>query len=289
MPRLTPHGRRSRAGTVPNSSRSLNYRGRKSNINTVGVTEYIHNKFKKEFRRVCEKKETNYNSTIADCANAVNTTLFPNNTILLTPNTNLTIVQGTGQANRIGDRIRPTKCELMVSLITPPYNGTSNSVPIPQEVEIYIFSIKNSTNTLAGAQAVTASSGSFFANGNTSIGCQGNLIDAMKLVNKDVISLYYRKRFKVAPAIMSTNTGAQANSYLYANNDFKLHQMIKINLMKKGFPKQITWNDTTTLSSSRQLFMLINPMDADGGANTDTTASIPMTFMYQINMEFIDA
>lgn len=238
---------------------------------------------------LAESKNASYFSNVIQIGNAVNVSIFPLGTILLTPNTLLTVAQGTGESGRVGNRIKVSKAILNMTVFPEPYTAVTNTVPIPQVYEIFIYSLKGTAQTLANAQACIANAnGYFFQANNTFTGFGGNSSDTMRIVNSDAVSVYYHKRFKLSAALLESNTGTQANFYSYANNDFKLLQMHKIDLMKNGYPPTIIWNDTQTLAESRALYCTISPWDADGGAAVDTTNAIPINFTYALTMEYKD-
>lgn len=258
--------------------------------NRKNIPKRMRKNIKKVILSLAESKNASYFSSVIQVGNAINATSFPNGTILLTPNTLLTVAQGTGESGRIGNRIKVSKCTLNMTVFPEPYTAVTNTVPIPQCYEIFIWSFKGQySSTLAYAQStVSNATGTFFQANNTYTGFGGNSSDTMRMVNSDTISLYFHKRFKLSASVLSSNTGNQANFYNYANNDFKLLQLHKIDLMKHGFPPSIVWNDTNPLAESRQLFMTISPWDCDGGAALDTTNAIPINFTYALTMEYKD-
>ena len=51
----------------------------------------------------------------------------------------ITIPQGTGQGDRIGNRIKTKKLMFKRTLVPLPYDGTFNPVPQPVQVKMWIF------------------------------------------------------------------------------------------------------------------------------------------------------
>lgn len=250
----------------------------------------IRNEVKKVLRRQLEKKVANFQAAV-NMGNAVNTTAFPTNCFPVTPYVNfMQITQGTTQTTRIGNEVRPVYAKLKLMMFPNPYTVSSNTAPMPQGVEIYIFSVKGTVQALSDAQVVvSAAAGTFFQNASSSIGFQGNAVDSLRIVNTNDVTVYYHKRVKLGAAIYSSNTGAQANAFHYANNDYKLNQTLSIDLMKNGFPRKLIWNDTGTTPESKPLFCIISPWDCDGGAALDTTAAIPANFLYSLDVKYTDA
>lgn len=240
---------------------------------------------------MAEKKNVRYtpNATL-DLANAVNTGSpgFSDNVITLTPSSGTyTIAQGSTQGTRIGNEVRVNKVDLRLQVFPAPYNATSNTIPMPQVIIGYIFGMKGINVALSNAQFTTSVTGDFFDNGASSSGFQGNIVDYMGIPNKDQVIIYKRFVMKLGAASYTSNTGQQANQFSFTNNDFKMCCLKTIDLTRY-FPKVIKFNDTGTPSLTKQLYCVLSPVDADGGANADGAAALPCLWNYIINLYYTD-
>lgn len=240
--------------------------------------------------RQIENKTADFGPTgLIDLANAQNTAIFPGNNVKsLTPFTaELVVQQGTSQGTRVGNEIKIVKATLGLQYFPQPYNASTNSIPMPQCVRVIIFSIKDATQTIAQAQTICLNS--FFQNGAASAGFSGNMTDYLRVVNKDLVTVYRDFTLKLGAAAYILNTGNQDEFYNYTNNDFKINEHMKIDLLKAGYPKTLRFNDNAVIADGRQLFIVSNPVDADGGSNSDTTSALPSLMDYHINIEYEDA
>lgn len=270
--------------------KKVNYLKKPFNILNKKPSKRLVNTIKKVISRQIENKIQDYGPAgLVDLASASNTAVFPGNNVKqLTPFTGeLVIQQGTGQGARIGNDVRVVKATLALQYFPQPYSGSTNSIPMPQVVRIIIFSLKTPTDTIANAQSVCLNT--FFQNGSSYSGFVGNMTDYLRSVNRDQVTVYKDITIKLGAALYASNTGTQAQFYQYANNDFPLNQHMKIDLLKCGYPKVLRWNDNDVITSGRQLYIVSNPMDADGGTNTDTTSALPSLMDYHINIEYEDA
>lgn len=214
-----------------------------------------------------------------------------NNIVCLTPNTGTgkvySIVQGTGQQQRIGNQVTPLKCTLKFNLFAMPYSAVSNTTPRPVTVRLYIVSPKPGivcTNNDNMAQNIMAVN--FFQNGNSSLGFLGNLYDLITPVNADVVTLHYSRDFKIAPAAYTGVTGGASASDTKASNDYSLSQEWIVDVTKY-MPKKINFDDTTGGTTSRPLFAIFVPTAFNGA--TYTAAEIPIAGVFSLDLQFIDA
>lgn len=262
--------------------RKKSYTKSKSKISKKTLTKFV----KKVLKRQLEKKTQQFSAAYS-MSNASNLS-FSNNTQPLTPTTSsLVITQGVGQGARLGNEVSVTGATLNLMMFPNPYTISENTVPMPQGIELFIWSVKGDTQTLAGARTITTTN--FFQNGSSSTGFSGNNFDHMVKPNLDKVTPYFHGYYKLGAANYQTNTGTQANQFSFANNDYKLNHNVKVNLMEKGFPKKLIWNDNTDTATSRQLFFTISPWDCDGGANADTITAVPCNFEYIVEVEYTDA
>jgi len=129
------------------------------------------------------------------------------------------IGQGSGAGNRIGNQIKCKSCHFKAVF----YCGTPDS-PAPAYFRIILVRLKRRYGNDT-VPTVAAPSG-LLQNGNTSIQPANELFDMYQYINKDVYTVIYSRIMKLSPA-----SGGTAPA-LAPNNDFKLSQMINVNLTK---------------------------------------------------------
>lgn len=188
----------------------------------------------------------------------------------------LAISQGTGQGDRIGNKIRVVKATLSYVLYPYPYHITLNPAPTPQDIRMVLA--RNNTDVQS-----TPPIGTFFQNGDTTATCSGGLTDMCKTVNRDGVSVFKDWRHKVAPSVFATLSGGAASSFYGANNDYKLNVLKKVDITKY-VPKVIDYLDTAG-TTSKSLFWNVFCADADGtiGGSTYTIQGT-----YTIDFTFVD-
>lgn len=229
-------------------------------------------KVMKVVKRAAEHKQIAYNAqvNIATPAGGVfyQLDLSPNNS-------NLTIPQGTGQGNRVGNKVRVVKATLKYILQPYPYDAILNSVPQPQDVRMIISSTKGQTQNAPPLA-------SFMQYGNTSQTAAGYSVDMLTPVNRDTQTVYKDWRHKVGASAVPTVAGTNATYFSY-NNDYKLNVMKTVDLTK-FYPKNIDYNDTTVLPTDRGVFLNVLTDDWDGTTSA-STYSLKMTYMINVIYE----
>ena len=185
---------------------------------------------------------------------------------------------GTGVGNRIGNRISIRKMVLNYIIYPAQYSLAQNASPKPQEVRMFIGWRK------AEPTVQPTAFGDFFQLGSSSQAPSGDLLDMLRPVNKDAWRIILTRTHKVGPAII-TSTGTVADAQQYANNDFKTNVKGSINLTKH-FVKNVIFNDTTQIPTSRNLFCMTTTANSDNSAS----ASFQTCRMsYWIDCEYEDA
>lgn len=207
---------------------------------------------------------------------------FGNQIAALTPynSVGLTIAQGTGQGDRVGDRIRTVKAVLRYTIYPNAYHATINPVPTPQNVRIWFFGQKSSNTLLA------TNPPNFAQTGDSSTTLTGTILDLNRVVNRDVYTYYGHRTHKLGYSINQASGAATSNAQ-FANNDYKLNIQGYVDLTK-WFPKLIKYNDTDQNPNSKLIMMLVESVNADGSAQT-TVGVTPANINYQITYTFSDA
>lgn len=237
-----------------------------------------------------EKKRIPYISSATLYGLTQTVSIATNNIIGLTPNSftgkTYTIVQGTGQQNRIGNQISPVKAVLKVNMFAAPYNAVSNTAPRPFTVRMLILSPKPGIQCISCTDLSTIVSTTLFQNGNGTLGALGNLYDLITPYNDDVVTIHFVRDFKLGPAAFTGVTGGADATTTKASNDFSLSQEYTVDVTKY-LPKKITFDDNSGQTTSRPTFCLFHPVAFDSvvyGA-----AQIPCNMVFSFGMDYVDA
>jgi len=207
--------------------------------------------------------------------------LYQSCTAPLTPYTSyLSITQGTGVSNRIGNQISVRRAYLKILLVSAPVDATNNITPTPQIINLFIYGTKPSYDSLSVIQ--NASLNSFFDSGNSYIGITSDLSDNMYDLNKDIIIPHMRKQYKLGSSTYFTPTNQQA----FYNNDHKLNYIIKIDVTK-WYPKKIIWNDTATTPTTRNLYFTLESCNSTGTAAP--AQNIPVFYSWSMELQYEDS
>lgn len=205
--------------------------------------------------------------------------------IQLNPNAlTLPISQGSGQANRVGNKIETRKATIKMMFTPLIYDVVTNKTPNPQIVKIWGLWFKQ--GDYSGAPP--ANLAHFFQSGNTSIVPQGNLLDDFLTVNKQAYTVAFTRTVKVGNAKVTTSSNSSFNNQnqTFANNDFKLSAKVVIDYTKHLIKMQ-KFNDTDTEPSVRQLFLVVESISATNDINA--TSGWPVDMVYEIDYRFQDA
>jgi len=198
----------------------------------------------------------------------------------MTPYTGyMTVGQGVQQNQRIGNQIKIKKATLRYILRPTGYDAGSNPFPAPVVVDLYLGKIK----VCPGEIPAAVDFNTLYQNGNTSFGPVGNLNDLISETNKDYWTISKRWSHKVGFA-NTQGTGGAANFQYFANNDFKLNIMKKMDITKH-YPKTLKFNDGTNQVQGPGLFLFYQCVSAGGGQNASTVLPCHITFWIDIQYE----
>lgn len=271
-----------------NKNRRYPRRARKANKKrvskraSVATVPFVMRKFK-QLERTRETKCLQFYSgstpisayNIGASGGAANTlTVIP-----LGPNSlNLPIPQGTGQGQRVGNKIETVKATIRMMFFPALYSAESNPAPTPQVVKIWGLWYK--LGDYSGAPP--ASLEDMFQSGDTSIDPTGVLLDDFLTVNKDAYHVAFTRTFKVGNQSSTGNTN-QSNG-VYLNNDFKMNAKCTIDYTKHLIKHQ-KFNDTDTETSNRQLYLVVESLNPSGGPGL----GFPTIMTYEIDYRWKDA
>lgn len=178
------------------------------------------------------------------------------------------IAQGTGQGDRIGNKIRTVSCWVR-GVIYPNPQGANNPNPMPQEVRVWFFSVKENISQPTSLPY-------FFQNGNTNSFPVGTLIDLTRMINTESYTYKGHRTYKVGFSNYGA-TGSQPLQQTFSNNDFKYN--IKYNINVTGMiPKVIKFNDTDNNPTTKPVFMFWESVDANGDTQPITETPLQMNY-----------
>lgn len=191
------------------------------------------------------------------------------------------ITQGTGAGARIGNQIRVRKLELSYVLRPMPYEATNNPAPMPCEIQLMLGYVKSTPSYAPVALDISQ----LFQSGNSVSAPVGSLRDIIAVINKDYWEIKKRWTHKVGYST-SNGTGSQSANQFFANNDFKLNVVKKINITK-FVPTTCLFNDAGITPTTRNLFFMYQAVAASGEILPATR--IPMTIDFWLDFRYEDA
>lgn len=234
----------------------------------------------------------------------IQSTTWVNSVLILTPessggaNTCYTIPQGQGQGNRIGNEIRLKKCYLTgVVRCNQTFDTTINYNPCPLRVTMWIVSInKHLADSVSNLDIlVDPTTGSFFQQGSSSTGFQGDTADLTKMVNTDVVRVHKKRTFMLGMGNyvsgFAINNGANV-AQQFNNNDASYSQMFRVDITKM-LPTSYRFNDgSDTPTNVRKRYLMFTCQRVDGGLSTTSTGSVtgpvPAFIDIGVNFEYKD-
>jgi len=194
----------------------------------------------------------------------------------------LTITQGTGQGQRIGNRIKIKKLKFKAIIYPVGYNATTNPTPAPCQIKLWFFYDKEETQSIPTPQG----SADFLQYGNTSLGFGNRLFDHLAPENTDRYRVLCTRTVKIGYAEYG-GTGATGSLPLQGNqtnNDFKLNATVSVDLTKYCV-KNVVFRDTSATPSTRGIFMMAQPVYANGNAIAAATIPARMNWLQEIDYE----
>jgi len=191
------------------------------------------------------------------------------------------IPQGITQGTRVGNQIRTRKCYLSYILRPTPYDLTTNSTPVPTEVQLMLGYVKNTPCF----QPVASDISQLFQSGASVTAPVGNLRDIISTINTDFWVIKKRWNHKIGYA-SATGTGSSAGNQFFANNDFKLNVVRKIDITKM-IPTLFQFNDSSITPTSKNLFFMYYAVAASGV--TLGNIALPTNIEYWIDYHYEDA
>lgn len=232
--------------------------------------EMFAKKVKTVVNKLSETKVVNNASLSRPIYNTNNSANFQGSIIPLGPGSGapnlFTISQGTGQGNRIGNKIQTVKMMIRGNVRLNTYaTNTTNYNPVPGYITMWIVKLKPFLNDdVTTLKAVI--DGSFFQSGSGGIGMSGQTTDLYRQVNTQQIQVIKRRVWKVGTSYVpgsSGGTSGDLSNQLWANNDFSLVRIFKQDITK-AVPKVMLFNDANDNYVNRHSYLFFTFIRMDG-------------------------
>jgi len=176
----------------------------------------------------------------------------------------LSIAQGTGDGQRLGNKIKVKSAKLRIKMDPSAYNATYNPTPTPCMIIMWIFRMKQN-NTLAGVQGMI--NGTFKDVNTTSQGLNGTESDLLLPENNNEIQLLHKKVFKLGHAT-NNGTGGAAGEQYKTNNDFKCVEYFEKDITKYLYGTY-SFNDTNQTPDTQPVTWVLFEAISATGSYTD--------------------
>lgn len=185
------------------------------------------------------------------------------------------ITQGTGEGQRIGNKVQIKDLTIKGWLSVGSTFYASVVATGPVIVKMFIGRLKQA---LTNPDVSTLYSRLYQA-GNTSSSPQNNYFDVLRIINKDLFSVYNTRTYKLG---VSGNMAAST----VANNDFKVLCPFSFNMNKHY--NNITFDDTVATPTNQAMYIWFVCVNADG---TITNVGVPplINCCYDMEVRYQDA
>ena len=258
----------------PLRKRAKKTRAPKSTV-SVAVKKYVN----RALHTTIENKsvQINYGLSFGNVLESPDMNAFP----MLPLSGFWTIPQGTGAGGRIGNQIKTRKCYLNYVLRPNVYDALFNAVPRPTEVQLMLGYVKNTPSFVPAALDINQ----LFQAGSSVAAPVGSLRDIVSVINTDYWVIKKRWTHKIGFA-QASGTGASAGAQYYSNNDFKYNVVKRLDITKM-VPTTVQFNDGGLTPTSKNLFLMYQSVNADGGVFGATV--LPTNIEFWIDYHYEDA
>lgn len=269
-----------RKSDVLYKTKAIKYAAKPKETVSLAVKQYI----KKAVAQSEEVKVANYisSSALQGFNLGVAATSWYNNCVLpLCPYGGfMNIQQGSGQGDRIGNKIRTKKCVLEYVISPKVYDATTNSNSQPYWVKMWVVTPKDDPTALP----TIGSFSGFFQSGDTTSYPGGAVADLLYEVNDDLFKLHTYRTHKIGAAVQG-GTGGPITWQYFSNNDFSITAKGKIDVTKY-LPKEFQFNDNAPYPNNSLAYLVMECVPISGFTNGNL---IPLLFTYSLKYEFTDA
>jgi len=248
--------------------------GRKGSSVSVAVKKYVKSTIHKNMEN--KSKLIGLSNTFGSYLQDLTLNALP-----LLPYTGyMTISQGVGASDRVGNSIRVRKLTLSYSLHPTPYDATTNNLPRPLEIVFYLGHTRDSPGILPTSSDINI----FFQNNNTTSAPTGSLFDLVTPINSDYFTIVKQWKHKIGYANQSSIP--TTNSFNFTNNDYKYNVVKKLDLTKFA-SKLLKFNDNTATVQGKNLFLMYQTINCDG--TISSASQITAIFNAVVCLDYEDA
>lgn len=252
-------------------------RGRRvSRVSRASVKRIV----KSEIARTTETKSVMMDPAIRALYYVANAGWAPNNVIPLafTPG-GLQLLQGVGNGQRIGNKVRVKKLMFNFVMRLRAYDAVNNTNPVPLMIRAVLFYERDAPTDSPNPTA------DFFDLNNGFQSIQGDMTDMISPFNTDTYRILATRTFKLGPSEAVLGPLA-TTAPSFQNNDYKLNIIQRWNVTKY-LPKLVRFTDNSAVSQSRGLFCAFLLVPADGAPGS--ASSIPVSMQFWLHADYEDA
>lgn len=190
------------------------------------------------------------------------------------------IPQGTGNAQRIGNRVKMNKCLFQYTIQPKAYNATSNTILTPFYIRFYLVKSKIAPTS---APTIAQILNQFYENGSSMTGFTGEFMDLNRKVCPDTFTYLTHWDHKIGFAANNQNgvNTLQHNT----NNDFKMVAVGNKDLTKH-IPKQTVFDDNNLVNTDC-VFVIWNIYST--GTSPYPVTQFPCFITYNTQYYYTDA
>ena len=167
--------------------------------------------------------------------------------------------QNSTQYGRVGNSVQVTKATLNMRVNLKPYSLGFNNLAQPTLLKMWIVSsivVNGNTFSASGINANTE----FFDVNTTATGMQGNPLDMLLKVNRELFTVHATKTLKLGCA----NATAPSPTNSYTDNSSFSHQ-VSFNFTKAL--GKLLFDDSDTIPSNRNVYCVFQTCAAEGTAS----------------------
>lgn len=191
----------------------------------------------------------------------------------------LQVLQGVGDGQRVGNKIKIKRLTFNFVLRPRGYDVSNNARPAPNNVRIILFYDRTAPVVNPDIRS------DFFDYNNTDTGPSGDLFDMLAPINTNKYRKLAERTVKLGFS-EAYGSGSDIVFQQFTNNDFKLNVMMKWDVTKY-IPELVRYNDNSSTPSTRSLWAVFLPAAAHGDPGGSTTR--PINLDYWLKAEYTDA
>lgn len=246
---------------------------RKSSV-SVGVKSYVKRQIHLNMEN--KTKQVQLFNTFGSSLQDATLNVFP-----MLPYTGyMSLAQGVGSSDRVGNVCKVRKLMLNYTLNPLPYDATVNTTPKPMEILMILGYLKQSSGVIPQPGDISI----LFQNNNSATAPTGSLFDLISNYNSDVWTIVKSWRHKIGYANQSSIPNT--NNFNFTNNDYKYNVVKKLDITRH-VTKTLKFNDTSSNVQGRNLFLMYYAINCDG--TVPAQSQINCQIYGHVQLDFEDA